>query len=127
MITGELTPNTKVSKTLNQAYRSRKTRLIELTETHVDSYGPQLPRTPHSIPRTIRKTLDVLPVLLSALLVVHTPTLELGVWEVATRERMESGLEGREKQRKALEAEQKRDDEQSWMAKEMRRRQALAS
>lgn len=48
------------------------------------------------------------------------------MWEDATRERMESGLEGREKKRKALEAEQKRDDEQSWMAKEMRRRKALA-
>ena len=77
------------------------------------SFLKKLPRTPTTLSRPARKKLtnNILPVLLSAILVVHTPSLELAVWEEAARERMESGLEGRERRKGLLEEEGRREDE----------------
>ncbi|KAL7414396.1 hypothetical protein BDY24DRAFT_414598 [Mrakia frigida] len=72
----------------------------------------ELPRTPSTLSRPVRKRLGViLPFLLSAILVVHVPTLEMSVWEEAAKERMESGLKGREQRREKLGLEGKREDE----------------
>ena len=84
---------------------------------HSRSLRPQpsnIPRTPRdSLPKSIAKKLQkALPVLLAAVLVLHTPTLKLREWEEVAATRMEAGLLTREKKRRLALEETERNKEE---------------